>query len=507
MRVVRPSPSQAVVLYLSVILIATCGLIYELLAGTLASYLLGDSITQFSLVIGLYLSAMGVGAWLSRFVVRQLARVFVEVELGVALLGGISAPMLFLSFSYLKAFSVFLYGTVFAIGVLVGLELPLLMRILKDNLDFKELVARVLSLDYLGALVASLLFPILLVPKLGLVRTSLLFGMLNALVGLWSTWLLRSVLPGNVAGLRGRAAIVIFLLAAGLIKAETLTSLAEDRLFTGEIVYSKTSLYQRIIITRDKIGFQLFLNGNLQMSSFDEYRYHEALVHPAMASFGAPRRVLILGGGDGLGLREVLRYPSVEEVVLVDLDPDMTNLSKEFPPLAELNEHAFEDRRVKVVNQDAMIWLEEAKEPFDVVLIDFPDPNNFSLGKLYTTRFYHLLKQHLHPTSAVAIQATSPLLAPKAYWCVVTTMEAAGFSVHPYQVSVPTFGIWGYALARLSPFEPPTHIPLSLKFLDDKMLASLFVFPRDMARVPTEVNRLDNQILVRYYESEWRRWE
>src|SRR5215471_5760138 len=181
------------ILFLNVLIIATCGLIYELIAGTLASYVLGDSITQFSLIIGIYLFALGAGAWLSRFIETGLARRFIEVELGVALLGGASAPLLFLSFARLSYFHVILYSIVFLVGALVGLELPLLMRILRDSLDFKELVARVLTFDYVGALVASLLFPLFLVPRLGLVRTSLVFGLLNAVVGLWATWFMRKL--------------------------------------------------------------------------------------------------------------------------------------------------------------------------------------------------------------------------------------------------------------------------------------------------------------------------
>src|SRR5215831_7927471 len=199
------------VLFLNVLIIATCGLVYELLAGTLASYVLGDSITQFSLIIGIYLFALGAGAWLSRFIESGLARRFIEVELGVALLGGASAPLLFLSFARLNYFHVILYSVVFLVGVLVGLEPPLLMRILKDTLDFKELVSRVLTFDYVGALVASLLFPLFLVPKLGLVRTSLVFGLLNAGVGLWATWFMRKLISGSVTELRARAIIVIAL--------------------------------------------------------------------------------------------------------------------------------------------------------------------------------------------------------------------------------------------------------------------------------------------------------
>ena len=495
------------VLFLNVLIIATCGLVYELLAGTLASYVLGDSITQFSLIIGIYLFALGVGAWVSRFIETGLARKFIEVELAVALLGGASAPLLFLSFGRLGYFHVVLYGVVFAVGVLVGLELPLLMRILKDVLDFKELVSRVLTFDYVGALVASLLFPLFLVPKLGLVRTSLVFGLLNAGVGLWATWFMRPLIKGDVSGLRARAAIVMTVLVIGIIKANALTTLAEDELFADEIVHARNTAYQRIVVTRGRAGFQLFLNGHLQFSSADEYRYHEALVHPAMMLAGTPRNVLVLGGGDGLALREILRHPSVESVTLVDLDPAMTSLSDSFAPLAELNKHSFSDPRVHVINQDAMIWLEDTRGPFDAAIVDFPDPNTFALGKLYTTRFYRLLKASLAPDAAVSVQCTSPLFARTSYWCIVKTIEAAGFAVRPYQTAVPSFGVWGFALARVAPFETPSHAPPGLRFLDDDSMAAMFVLPSDLEPVTVEINRLDNQALVRYYESEWKRYE
>jgi spermidine synthase len=493
-------------LYLNVLIISTCGLVYELLAGTLASYVLGDSVTQFSLIIGVYLSALGVGAWLSSFVRSNLARVFIEVELGVALLGGASAPLLFLSFARLSWFQPVLYGIVFGIGVLVGLELPLLMRLMKEQLDFEALVSRVLAFDYLGALVASLLFPIFLVPTLGLVRTSLVFGVMNALVGLWGTSLLRPLLSGRVNALRGRACLVIGILSIGIIKADSLTTLAESHLFASPIVYSKTTPYQRMVITRNRRGFQLHLNGNLQFNSMDEYRYHEALVHPAMATATRHDNILILGGGDGLGLREVLRYADVERVTLVDIDPNMTRLSTEFPLLAELNGNAFDDPRVEVVNADAMIWLESADRLYDVVLIDFPDPNTYSLGKLYTTRFYRQLRARLAPDVAIGIQCTTPLLARRSYWCIIRTMEASGFHVRPYHASVPSFGDWGFGLARLSEFEPPGRVSESvakdLRFLTDNTLQGLFHLPPDIGAVDVEINRLDNQALVRYYEDD-----
>ena len=499
-------------LFLNVIIIATCGLIYELLAGTLSSYVLGDSVTQFSFIIGIYLSAMGVGSWLSKYIERNIAEKFIDVELAVAVIGGFSAPLLFLTFAHVSYFQIILYSMVFLIGVLVGLEIPLLMRILKDELDFKTLVSRVLALDYVGALVASLLFPIFLVPKLGLNRTSLLFGMLNAGVAVWATWLLEARLKKNVNVFRIKGAIIILLLLIAFIKADRLTTLAEDALFVDNIIYAKSSSYQRIVVTKGKTGYSLFLNGNLQFNSFDEYRYHEALVHPAFAAFnGTPKNVLVLGGGDGLALREILKYPSVEHVQLVDLDPMMTGLSRALPALAELNHYSFDDPRVSVANADAFVWLDNtAIEPFDIAIVDFPDPNNFALGKLYTTRFYNLLKQKLAPDAAVVIQCTSPLIARNSYWSIIRTLEAVGFNVKPYQTTVPSFGVWGYALAKLQPFDIPATPPqVELKFLNSSSFASMFEFPTDM-NAPAEeieINRLDNQALVRYYETEWRRFE
>lgn len=500
-------------LFLNVIIIATCGLIYELLAATVSSYVLGDSITQFSLIIGVYLFAMGVGSYLSRFIDNNIAEKFIDIELAVAVIGGFSAPLLFLTFAYVTYFSIILYSMVFIIGTLVGLEIPLLMRILQDKLDFKELVSRVLALDYVGALVASLLFPIFFVPKLGLNRTSLLFGMLNAAVGIWATWLLEPLLTKRKRTiLRVKGFIVLVLLSVAMIKADRLTTLAEDGLFVDNIIYTKSSSYQRIVVTKGKIGYSLFLNGNLQFNSFDEYRYHEALVHPAFASYpGIAKRVLVLGGGDGLALREILKYPSVEFIQLVDLDPAMTKVSYSVPAIGELNKHSFDDQRVHVTNADAFVWMDTPTEPFDIAIVDFPDPNNFALGKLYTSRFYNLLKSKLKPDSSVVIQTTSPLIARRSFWCIINTLESVGFIVKPYQTTVPSFGVWGYALAKLEPFDKPAKPSpgIELHFLNDDSFASMFEFPSDTSRPAEEleINRLDNQALVRYYEAEWRRFE
>ncbi|MDP1829563.1 MAG: polyamine aminopropyltransferase [Archangium sp.] len=493
-------------LYVTVLVIATCGLIYELIVGTLASYLLGDSITQFSTVIGVYLFALGIGAWLSGFIDKGVAQRFVEIELAVALAGGISAPFLFATFAAGASFRVTLYGMVLVIGTLVGLEIPLLMRIMKEQLQFKDLVSRVLTFDYLGSLFASLLFPIVLVPRLGLVRTSLVFGLINALVGLWSTWLLAPIL-GGVTRLRIKAVLVSVVLIIGIAMADTMTSLFEEQLYNDEVVHAQQTPYQRIVVTRSHRGFSLFLNGNLQFSSIDEYRYHEALVHPVFQAARQRAEVLILGGGDGLAAREVLRYgDEVKRVTLVDLDGAMTKLALESVELAELNAFSLKNPKLRVINDDAMQWLAGTEEKFDVVVVDFPDPNNFSLGKLYTTRFYALLKAHLAPGGVAVVQSTSPLFARRSYWCIDTTLRATGFSTRPYHVWVPSFGEWGYVLASVEAIEPRHALPEGLRFLSEETMPSLFHFPKDMDQVPAEVNRLNNQVLVHYYEEEWRRW-
>jgi spermidine synthase len=508
--VVTAPDISALALYLNVFVVAICGLIYELLAGTLGSYLLGDSTTQFSLVIGLYLSAMGIGAWLSRRIDSNIAKRFVEIELGVALVGGFSAPLLFLAYAKVQHFQFLLLGNVVAIGTLVGLEIPLLMRLLEGRLAFKDLVSRVLTFDYIGALVAALIFPLLLVPKLGLIRSAMVVGLANAAVALWGTWILRRDLGKAVLGLRLRAGLLMAMLITGLVFADQLTMRAEDEMYADPVVFTKTSPYQRIVVTRGRAGFQLFLNGNLQFASADEYRYHEALVHPAMISNSnsGAKRVLVLGGGDGLAVREILKHPFVESVTLVDLDPAMTGLSTSFPPLAELNDHSMSDTRVTVVNDDAMVWISNDTHLYDTIIIDFPDPNTFALGKLYTQLFYRRVMARMAPGAAVVVQATSPLFARKSYWCIVTTMQAAGLLVAPYHANVPSFGAWGYVLAKRDPIAIPTQTPnVALKFLTGPALASMFVFPADMSQVPADVNHLDNQALVRYYEREWRHWE
>ncbi len=520
-----------IALLASVFIVAACGLLYELAAGALASYLLGDSVLQFSTIIGTYMFAMGVGSWLSRYFERQLPAHFLRIELMVALVGGSLPAALFLANAYTPgSFHFLLYGLVLVVGMLVGLEIPLVMRILKRNVALKDLVSQVLTFDYLGALAVSLAFPIFLVPHLGLIRTGLLFGLLNALVAVWALWLFRWELRRFRAHALACAG-VIALLAAGLWGSEQITHFAEDKFYQDRIVFAVQSPYQRIVVTNGKLGHRLFLNGNLQFAEHDEYRYHEALVHPAMSAQGAPKRVVVLGGGDGMAVREILKYPSVESVTLVELDPAMTKLFTDNPTLAGLNHHSLSDPRVHIVNEDAFQWLQQdvdsppgrpkanrtpsgGSEPraagsvgadsfFDVMVVDFPDPTNFAIGKLYTNSFYALLEKHLSASGYAVIQTTSPLVARQSFWTVVQTVESVGLIATPYHVHVPSFGEWGFTLASHRPWRMPTTLPPGMRFLSIPTVPLMFDFPLDMARVPAEVNRLSNQVLVNTYEREW----
>lgn len=489
-------------LLVSVFLIATCGLVYELIAGALASYLLGDSVLQFSTIIGTYLFAMGVGSYLSKYLTRGLLIPFVQIQLLVGVLGGTSAAVLYMAFGYGAPFRVILYTLVFAVGALVGIEIPLLLRILKDQLDFKDLVSHVLALDYVGALAASVLFPLLLVPQLGMMRTSFLFGMVN--VGVALAFAFTFGKERVWLGLKVQAVGAMFLLLAGFVGAERLTTMAEEALYPDEIILTQSTPYQRIAVTRRRNDIRLYLNGNLQFSSADEYRYHEALVYPALAATENPRRVLILGGGDGLAARELLKDDRVESITLVDLDPGVTNLFTTHPFLSALNDGSLRDPRVHVLNADAFVWLENTEQIFDVAIVDFPDPSNYSVGKLYTTHFYRTLKRHLAPGGAATVQCSSPLFARNSYWCIIKTLESADLSVRPYHTYVPSFGEWGFALVSPEPLPQKLAFDRRLSFLNPDQLQAMFVFSEDLARVDAPVNRLFDQALVRQYEEEWR---
>jgi spermidine synthase len=492
-----------ILLFITVLLIAACGLIYELIAGTLASYLLGDSVLQFSTIIGCYLFAMGIGSALSRYIDRGLAYRFLWIELLLGLIGGLSSSLLFLAFAYTQGFQLLMYAIVVVIGMLVGLEIPLLMRIIRDRYQFRDVVAHVLTFDYLGALGASLLFPILLVPYLGLVRSAMAFGIVNVAVALWGTFLFAKQI-GSVRTLRVLCILVMCGLGIGLAQAKRITAAAEDNIYADEIIFARDTRYQHIVLTRFKDDIRLFLNSHLQFSSRDEYRYHEALIHPALSAIPAPRRVLVLGGGDGLAVREILKYPQIEKITLVDLDPAMTRLFSTNPMLTALNQKSFLSPKVEIINADAFPWIDTSTGSFDFIVIDFPDPTNYSLGKLYTTAFYKAAARHLSAQGLMVVQSTSPMFARDSYWCIAETLKQAEMRTYPYHVYVPSFGEWGFVIAGHRDYQLPTSLPQGLRFVSIDGLPALFQFPPDMSPMPMPANRLNDQVLVRAYDQDWK---
>lgn len=501
-------PSNKHILIFSVFVVASCGLAYELVAGALSSYLLGDSVFQFSTIIGCYLFAMGVGAHLSKYVKDEdvLSR-FIDIELAVGLIGGLSAAILFFTYTWSGApFRTVLYVLVFMIGAFVGMEVPLVMRALNARqTEFSELVSRVLTFDYLGALAVSVLFPLVLAPQLGLVRTGFMFGMFNVAVGLWTIYVFRAELT-HLAARVLRASAILFLLMTGFVSSDRLVHWGEQAMFGENIVFSTSTPYQRLVLTKWRDDLRLYINGNLQFSSIDEYRYHEALVHPALEALPWARRVMVLGGGDGLALREVLRYPHIEHVTLVDLDPEMTKAFATREDLVALNRASLHDPRVTIVNMDAAVWLQENRQIFDAAIIDFPDPSSYALGKLYSVPFYGMVRRHVAANGLIAVQSTSPYFAPHAFWSIDATLREAGLKTTPYHLYVPSFGEWGFILA--SPqmnYVPPTQYRLPMRYLNADTTKAMFVFPPDMPRLEMEPNRLNSQSLVHHFEKDWRR--
>jgi spermidine synthase len=504
--------NQRNVLLFSVFIVAASGLVYELIAGAVSSYLLGDAVTQFSLVIGVFLSAMGIGSYFAQFVQKDLLFWFVKLELLIALIGGVSSILIFATSAFLNSiFMVVFYSLCASIGALVGAEIPLLIRILKEEETVEQALSNVLALDYLGALAGSILFPFVVLPWIGVSRASIVFGLLNLMVA----WLGAKLLPTHLFHRLKIDFIMVSIVLVGVFfSSNRLVHFFEDILYQDEIIYAKDTKYQRIILTRWNDDIRLYLNGHIQFSSIDEFRYHESLVHPAMAAMiEPPKEILVLGGGDGLVVRELLKYDSVTKIDLVDIDPTITQLAKERPELRSLNKNSLFSDRLSIVHHDAMMFLQESTQFYDLVVVDLPDPNTEALSKLYSTVFYSLVYRRLSDDGIMVTQATSPFFANKAFWCIVQTMETA-FSeqvikgaVYPYHVNVPSFGEWGFVLAakRTKKWDD-IEITVETRFLTTERIPSLFVFGRDIERVESESNQLLHPILYHYYRKGWSRF-
>ncbi|MDT5166129.1 MAG: spermidine synthase [Mycobacterium sp.] len=491
------------VLLAAVAACAACGIIYELALLTLSTSLNGGGIIATSLIVAGYIAALGAGALLAKPLLRWSAIAFVAVEALLAIVGGLSAAALYVMFSFVGGSLLILALGTALIGALVGAEVPLLMTLLQQGrtagaTDTGRTLANLNAADYLGALVGGLVWPFVLLPHLGMIRAAAATGIINLLAAaVVSVFLLRRVVSTRqlIAAL-GALGLALALLATLLTRAQDIETTSRQRLYADPIVAFQQSAYQEIVVTRRGNDMRLYLDGGLQFSTRDEYRYTESLVYPALGA-GA-RSVLVLGGGDGLAARELLRAPGVENIVQIELDPAVIDLAR--TTMRSANGRSLDNPRVHIVTGDAMTWLRNAKTPsFDAVIVDLPDPDTPVLGRLYSTEFYALVSRVIAPNGLMVVQAGSPYSTQTAFWRTVSTITAAGYAVTPYHVYVPTFGDWGFALARRGDTAPQPVLPRNpppLRFLDKSVLEAATVFAPDVRPRPLEPSTLEHPRIV-----------
>ncbi len=485
--------------------VAIASIVYELIIGGISSYLLGNSVYQFSITIGLFMTSMGLGSFFSKYIDEDLIMKFMLIEIALALIGGTCGFILFYSYAVMDIYVPVMFLLIVVIGTLTGFELPLITRIIGDYKQLKDALANATAADYIGGLIGSVAFPILLLPRLGFIQTSYVVGILNILIATY-LYLKYRDRSKNTKFISVVISVVLIVLLTGFFTVDDTEAYLERKLYRDKVVLSSQSEYQKIVITEDKDDVRLFLNGNIQFSSKDEYRYHEALVHPALSLIDGVKKVLILGGGDGLAVREVLKYSGIQRIDLVDLDKAVTDIAKNSNYLLKYNQDSLSDRRVNITNQDAYQFLENNKEKYDIIIVDLPDPNNESLNKLYTVAFYRLIYGHLNSQGVIVAQSTSPYFAAECFWIIHNTIKEAGFNTKPYHVYIPSFGDWGFNIGTKGFTYRPDDIKIkvSTKFLTDDQLGNLFVFGKDILKQKTDnINTLIRPILIRAYYNAW----
>ena len=493
---------------------------------------------------------------------ERLIEKFLFVEIGLAILGGFAPISVYASYASMDThFIVIQYLFVLTIGFLIGLEIPLVLRINRNFIPrLKSNIASVFSTDYLGAFIGAVVWVYVLLRYFPLTEISFFVAGMNFSVALvtYAYFSQRGVASrsfGPVAAI-GATALA---LAGGYWQNRDWTRLLEQRFYSEPIAYSTTTQYQHIVLTgkTDPTDYRLYINGNLQFSSVDEHIYHEMLVHPAMTLASGRSRILILGGGDGLALREVLKYGQAEEVELVDIDPGMIEFARSHDVMTELNENAFSDARVatggfphaeaeamerpvygyatnqgldsddtveraavvSVYTVDADKVLDWLDGLYDVIIIDFPDPNSVELAKLYSREFYFRVRRLLAPGGIVAAQSTSPYHAKESFLCILRTIRSAGYEALPYHDNVPSFGDWGWILAwnpggpalpvatRIASLREFSVDPDSLAYITPaRFRASLTFGKNGLVTESEEINTLMAPVLLRHYLIEsWRR--
>ena len=490
-------------------------MVTEYTLATLASYLLGNTILQWTIVISLMMFSMGIGSRQSRKLESDLLDRYVFAEFGLSLFCTFSAIFSF----WIAAFTIhngfIVYGIACLIGFLTGLEIPLVTRINEKYEPLRVNISSVMEYDYYGALAGGALFAFVLLPFLGLTYTPILLGGINLIVAGLILWKFSNKLKR--AQIINTTFLALFVAIAGAaVFAKPIMLFGEQHKYKDKIVYEKQTRYQKIVVTQWKNDYWLFLNGSTQFSTYDEERYHEPLVHPALSLLKERKDILILGGGDGLAVRELLKYPDVERITVVDLDPAMTQLAKSHEIFLKINQGSLNSDRVQVINQDAYQFIQISKNFYDAIIVDLPDPKSVSLSLLYSVGFYKIANKHLKPFGVLVTQSTSPLYSPESFLCIKKSMEAGGFSVVPYQNSIPTLGDWGWNLGVKKEVLSVERLKENLlnlefsgvetRFINRGAMTSMAHFGKGLFERSDEieVNTQFNPVLLKYYrQGDW----
>ncbi len=507
--------SKSIALKASLFATGCAGIVAEFVLSTLATYLIGNAIFQWTIVMSLMLFAMGLGSRMSRSFRLNLLDTFILIEFFLSILCAMAAELAYGLAAFTNYIALIIYAQAFVIGCLIGLEIPLVTRLNEEYEELRVNISGVMEKDYFGALLGGLLFAFVGLPYLGLTFTPIFLGSINFLVASFLLFGFFSLIEKRKILVTSFVVTLVFLIALGLF-AESVIQYGEQRKYKDKVIYSEQTKFQKIVITRWKDFYWLYINGQEQFSTFDEEKYHEPLVHPAIKLSHDASHVLILGGGDGLGLREILKHKEVTSITLVDLDPAMTNLAKSHPVLLEINQGAMNHEKVKIVNQDAATFMAKDANLYSTIIIDLPDPDAIDLMHVYSEKFYNMVNSHLIRGGIMVTQATSPYFSRKAFLCIYKTISAAGFTVLPYHNQIPTMGEWGWILGIKSEKgldeERLKHAALQLRFHDlhtsfmnqDAMISMIHfgkgVFdPEELEKI--QVNTELNPVLYRYYLS------
>lgn len=514
---------------LKVALFATglSGIVAEYILSTLATYFLGDSVKQFTLIVSVMLFSMGLGSRLSQFFKKNLIELFIACELILSVLVSFCSLLTYGIASVSEWIGVTIYTLSILIGLLIGFEIPLVTRINENYEELRFNISSVMEKDYYGSLLGGVFFAFIGLPFIGLTYTPFILGIINFLVGVLVLFTLTPLFAGTwQSKLKVISLAVLGLIVFGLVGAKPIVMYGEQQRYKDKIVYDEQSRYQKIVMTQYKEDYWLYLNSHLQFSTFDEWLYHEPLVHPVMqfatqsesqSKVNSKKEgkldILILGGGDGCAAREVLKYDNINTITLVDLDPAMTKLGKENLIIKKVNQNSLNNERVKIYNKDAFNFLADSMVFYDVMIVDFPDPKTIEINRLYTLEFYQLCYQHLRPQGIFITQAGSPYYATKAFDCIDKTMQAAGFETLPMHNQVLTMGEWGWIIGNktlksedLKKAMQSLQIKnVETKWLNHDAMLQITSFGKnwktnDKSNEDLEVNTIHNPVLYRYYE-------